>query len=154
MSLFQSNLRKQIRNLPKILNFVKIIHYFSKLFTSLLSDTAGPVCGRRYARRRPRQERAGRGEAEDSHRSYHRAAELEPHQQDFLQEFWQNIKITLPKECIPVLTCKPDQIDSALLKSIIYLILEHCRCSQLLCCCGRFIFNSQALSRDQVITLV
>ena len=36
MSLFQSNLRKQIRNLPKILNFVKIIHYYSKLFTSLL----------------------------------------------------------------------------------------------------------------------
>ena len=38
MSLFQSNLRKQIRNLPKILNFVKIIHYFSKLFTSLLTE--------------------------------------------------------------------------------------------------------------------
>ena len=38
MSLFQSNLRKQIRNLPKILNFVKIIHYFSKLFTSLLNE--------------------------------------------------------------------------------------------------------------------
>ena len=36
MSLFQSNLRKQIRNLLKILNFVKIIHYYSKLFTSLL----------------------------------------------------------------------------------------------------------------------
>ena len=36
MSLFQSNLRKQIRNLPKILNFVKIIHYYSKLFTSVL----------------------------------------------------------------------------------------------------------------------
>ena len=38
MSLFQSNLRKQIRNLPKILNlkFVKIIHYFSKLFTGVL----------------------------------------------------------------------------------------------------------------------
>ena len=35
--LFQSNLRKQIRNLPKILNFVKIIHYYSKLFTSPLS---------------------------------------------------------------------------------------------------------------------
>ena len=35
MSLFQSNLRKQVRNLPKILNFVKKIHYFSKLFTSL-----------------------------------------------------------------------------------------------------------------------
>ena len=37
MSLFQSNLRKQIRNLPKILNFVKNFHYYSKLFTSLLS---------------------------------------------------------------------------------------------------------------------
>ena len=35
--LFQSKLRKQNRNLPKILNFVKIIHYFSKLFTSLLT---------------------------------------------------------------------------------------------------------------------
>ena len=34
--LLQSNLRKQIRNLPKILNFVKIIHYFSKLFTGVL----------------------------------------------------------------------------------------------------------------------
>ena len=40
MSLFQSNLRKQIRNLPKILNFVKIIHYFSKLFTGVLSGHA------------------------------------------------------------------------------------------------------------------
>ena len=37
MSLFQSNLPKQIRNLPKILNFVKIIHYFSKLFTGVLN---------------------------------------------------------------------------------------------------------------------
>ena len=36
MSLFQSDLRKQIRNLPKILNFVKIIHYYSKLFTGVL----------------------------------------------------------------------------------------------------------------------
>ena len=36
MSLFQSNLRKQIKILPKILNFVKKIHYYSKLFTSLL----------------------------------------------------------------------------------------------------------------------
>ena len=35
--LFQSNLRKQIRNLPKIQNFVKIIHYFSKLFTGVLN---------------------------------------------------------------------------------------------------------------------
>ena len=37
MPLFQSNLRKQIRNLPKILNFVKKNQYFSKLFTSLLN---------------------------------------------------------------------------------------------------------------------
>ena len=37
MPLFQSNLREQIRKLPKILQFVKITHYFSKLFTSLLS---------------------------------------------------------------------------------------------------------------------
>ena len=40
MSLFQSNLRKQIRNLPKILNFVKKIHYYSELFTSLLRSGA------------------------------------------------------------------------------------------------------------------
>ena len=44
MSLFQSNLRKQIRNLPKILNFVKIIHYFSKLITSLLTERSAPPC--------------------------------------------------------------------------------------------------------------
>ena len=37
MSLFQSDLRKQIRNLPKILNFVKIIQYYSKLFTGVLT---------------------------------------------------------------------------------------------------------------------
>ena len=43
MPLFQSNLRKQIRNLPKILNFVKKIHYYSELFTSLL----GPRPSRR-----------------------------------------------------------------------------------------------------------
>ena len=36
LPLFQSNLRKQIRNLPKILKFVRKIHYYSKLFTSLL----------------------------------------------------------------------------------------------------------------------
>ena len=35
--LFQSNLRKQIRKLPKILKFVRIIHYYSKLFTGVLS---------------------------------------------------------------------------------------------------------------------
>ena len=40
MSLFQSNLRKQIRNLPKILNFVKKIHYYSELFTSLLRKSS------------------------------------------------------------------------------------------------------------------
>ena len=32
MSLFQSDLRRQIRKLRKILKFVKIIHYYSKLF--------------------------------------------------------------------------------------------------------------------------
>ena len=37
MSLFQSNLRKQIRNLPKILNFVKKFTIISELFTSLLT---------------------------------------------------------------------------------------------------------------------
>ena len=44
MSLFQSNLRKQIRNLPKILNFVKKIHYYSKLFTSLLTSDRAQRC--------------------------------------------------------------------------------------------------------------
>ena len=44
MSLFQSNLRKQIRNLPKILNFVKIIHYYSKLFTGVLRLHPSPRC--------------------------------------------------------------------------------------------------------------
>ena len=34
--LFQSNLRKQIRKLPKILKFVRIIQYYSKLFTGVL----------------------------------------------------------------------------------------------------------------------
>ena len=34
---FQSNLRKQIRNFPKILNFVKITRYHSKLFPGVLS---------------------------------------------------------------------------------------------------------------------
>ena len=44
VSSFQSNLRKQFRNLPKILNFVKIIDYYSKLFTSLLTTLfRGPL---------------------------------------------------------------------------------------------------------------
>ena len=38
--LFQSNLRKQIRKLPKILNFVKIIHSYSKFFTGVLRQRA------------------------------------------------------------------------------------------------------------------
>ena len=39
MSLFQSNLRKQIRKLPKILKFVKviIIQYYSVLFIRVLN---------------------------------------------------------------------------------------------------------------------
>ena len=37
---FSIKFAKQIRNLPKILNFVKIIHYSSKLFTSLLNNAA------------------------------------------------------------------------------------------------------------------
>ena len=36
VSLFQSNLRKQIRKLPKILKSVKIIHYYSLFFIRVL----------------------------------------------------------------------------------------------------------------------
>ena len=43
MSLFQSNLRKQIRKLPKILKFVRIIHYYSKLFSGVLNGCTGDV---------------------------------------------------------------------------------------------------------------
>ena len=42
MSLFQSNLRKRIRKLPKILKSVKIIHYFSILFIRVLTQDARP----------------------------------------------------------------------------------------------------------------
>ena len=42
---FSSNLRKQIRNLPKILNFVKIIQYYSKLFTGVLRNACHPRRG-------------------------------------------------------------------------------------------------------------
>ena len=45
VSLFQSNLRKEIRNLPKILNFVKIIHYYSKVFTGVLSSDSAKKFG-------------------------------------------------------------------------------------------------------------
>ena len=62
MSLFQSNLRKQIRNLPKILNFVKIIHYYSKLFTSLLrrSSETPRSCGSASRPRSPAWSARGR----------------------------------------------------------------------------------------------
>ena len=36
---FQSNLRKQIRKLPKFLKFVKIIQFYSILFNRVLSHT-------------------------------------------------------------------------------------------------------------------
>ena len=49
-SFFQSNLRKQIRKLPKILKFVRIIHYYSKLFT-------GVLIGEGFAIRSPRSRR-------------------------------------------------------------------------------------------------
>ena len=35
---FQSNLRKQIRKLPKFLKFVKIIQFYSILFTGVLNQ--------------------------------------------------------------------------------------------------------------------
>ena len=44
--LFQSNLRKQIRKLPKILKFVRIIHYYSKLFTGVLSCECTSKCAK------------------------------------------------------------------------------------------------------------
>ena len=47
MSLFQSNLRKQKSHLPKILNFVRIIHYHSKLFTGVLTCDPRYSVGRR-----------------------------------------------------------------------------------------------------------
>ena len=45
--LFQSNLRKQIRKLPKIVKFVRIIHYYSKLFTGVLRQRALRLAGHR-----------------------------------------------------------------------------------------------------------
>ena len=44
--LFQSNLRKQIRKLPKFLKFVRIIHYYSKLFTGVLNEHLRQVFGK------------------------------------------------------------------------------------------------------------
>ena len=65
MSLFRSNLRKQIRKLPKILKSVKIIQYYSILFIRVLNDLVealllvGALLGLRLqlqegGRRRPR----------------------------------------------------------------------------------------------------
>ena len=42
------NIFETIRNLPKILNFVKIIHYCSKLFTSLLGHLSEEGAGRNF----------------------------------------------------------------------------------------------------------
>ena len=81
MSLFQSKLRKQIRNLPKILKSVKIIHYFSLLFIRVLRrEPPGPraeLLGRRRgARRRRRAPGPLRGAGGDaSARPAHRAHE-------------------------------------------------------------------------------
>ena len=57
MSLFQSNLRKQIRNLPKFVKFVKIIQYYLILFIRVLSGDA--AAARRAHSRRRGQERVG-----------------------------------------------------------------------------------------------
>ena len=54
MSLFQSNLRKQLRKLPKILKSVKIVHYFSLSFIRVLRRS--PLIGRDGLLRRPYEE--------------------------------------------------------------------------------------------------
>ena len=46
MSLFQSNLRKQIRQLPNILKPVKLTSYFSLLFIRILIRAANEREGR------------------------------------------------------------------------------------------------------------
>ena len=62
---FQSNLRKQIIKLPKILKSVKIIHYDSLLFIRVLSRAAGRRAEAREERSRaegaPRGRRGGKG---------------------------------------------------------------------------------------------
>ena len=83
VSLFQSNLRKQIRKLPKILKSasLKIIHYCSLLFIRVLRrEPPGPraeLLGRRRgARRRRRAQGPLRGVGGDaSARPAHRAHE-------------------------------------------------------------------------------
>ena len=76
------NLRKQIRNLPKILNFVKLIHYHSKLFTGVLSHLPfrsgvdGSAAGAARQEGRPRGRPAGstRSEPPAQHRRTPHAA--------------------------------------------------------------------------------
>ena len=69
VSLFQSNLRKQIRKLPKILNLsVKIIHYYASLFICVLNGAGRHRrvvrrIGRRRRRRRAVHRRVGRRRA-------------------------------------------------------------------------------------------
>ena len=53
---FSIKFAKTNQKLPKILNFVKKIHYYSKLFTSLL--TKDDEAGLRLARSSPRARRA------------------------------------------------------------------------------------------------
>ena len=69
MSLFQSNLRKQIRKLPKFLKFVKIIqYYYSILFIRVLNGDALPAAAAEEALERraraEREERRGGGDPE------------------------------------------------------------------------------------------
>ena len=54
MSLFESNLRKQIRKLPKFLKSVKTIHYYSLLFIRVLTQAASLCAGSGYVLARPR----------------------------------------------------------------------------------------------------
>ena len=49
VSLLQSNLRKQIRKLPKIQKSVKIIHYYALLFICVLSRAEAAERGREGA---------------------------------------------------------------------------------------------------------
>jgi len=61
VSLFQSNLQKRIRKLPKILRSVKIIHYYSLLCIRVLRRAAAgpaPARRRRCTRRSPRRWRS------------------------------------------------------------------------------------------------
>ena len=60
MSLFQSNLRNQIRKLPKISKFVKIIQYCSILFNIIQSCPYSEARAGEAAVREERQRQAAR----------------------------------------------------------------------------------------------